>query len=62
MFQRIGVWQTSIFVDWVCYFKDDGMRLYFDSFGQVTPVGIQKYLKAKKEWEMERLLSSVLQI
>ena len=37
---------------WVCYFKD-GMcqRIYFDSFGQVTPIEIQKYLKTKKEFE-----------
>ena len=41
---------------WVCYFKDDGMnqRIYFDSFGQVTLVEIQKYLKTKKEFEMEK--------
>ena len=37
---------------WVCYFKD-GMkrRIYFDSFGQVTPAEIQKYLKTKEEHE-----------
>ena len=40
---------------WVCYFKD-GMktRIYFDSFGQITPVEIQKYLKTKKEFKMEK--------
>ena len=27
------------------------MRLYFDSFGQVTPAEIQKYLKTKEEYE-----------
>ena len=48
---------------WVCYFKDnddshhnsgkDGERrcIYFDSYGQITPIEIQKYLKTKKELE-----------
>ena len=38
---------------WVAYFKDDGMkrRIYFDSFGQITPMEIQKYLKTKEEFE-----------
>ena len=37
---------------WVCYFKDGMKRItYFDSFGQTTPVEIQKYLKTKKEYE-----------
>ena len=26
-------------------------RIYFDSFGQMTPAEIQKYLKTKKEYE-----------
>ena len=32
---------------WVCYFKDDKKNtvIYFYSFGQVTPMVIQKYLK-----------------
>ena len=41
---------------WVCYFKDGGgmnQRIYFDSFGQVTPVEIQKYLKTKNEYETQ---------
>ena len=40
---------------WVCYFKD-GMnrRIYFDSFGQVTPMEIQKYLKTRGEYEAEK--------
>lgn len=37
---------------WVCYYKDGiGQRIYFDSFGQVTLVEIQKYLKSKDEFE-----------
>ena len=28
--------------------------IYFDSFGQVTPMEIQKYLKTKEEYEMEK--------
>ena len=37
---------------WVCYFKD-GMkrRIYFDSFGQITLMEIQKYLKTRREFQ-----------
>ena len=35
---------------WVCYFKKGKERIYFDSFGQITPLEIQKYLKTKKEF------------
>ena len=35
---------------WVCYFKDKKRRIYFDSFGQITPIEIQKYLKTKREY------------
>ena len=35
---------------WVCYYKDGkNKRIYFDSFGQVAPMEIRKYLKTKKE-------------
>ena len=37
---------------WVCYYKDPDRRIYFDSFGQITPMEIQKYLKTKREFEM----------
>lgn len=37
---------------WVCYFKDNSdRRIYFDSFGQITPIEIQKYLKSKQEFD-----------
>ena len=35
---------------WVCYFKHGRVRIYFDSFGQITPIEIQKYLKTKNEF------------
>ena len=36
----------------VCYYKDTrNRRIYLDSFGQVTLVEIQKYLKSKDEFE-----------
>ena len=35
---------------WVCYFKHGRVRIYFDSFGQITPIEIQKYLKTKTEF------------
>ena len=59
---------------WVAYWvssdadddDDDGgkreegskQRIYFDSFGQITPIEIQKYLKTKEEF---RLNKSVIQ-
>ena len=36
---------------WAAYFKDGEKRIYFDSFGQVIPTEIQKYLKTKKEFQ-----------
>ena len=39
---------------WVCYYKNGNRRIYFDSFGQVTPKEIQKYLKTKTEFKQER--------
>ena len=36
---------------WVCYVKRHATRIYFDSFGQITPIEMQKYLKTK--WEFE---------
>ena len=41
---------------WVCYFKDDAIRISFDSFGQITPMEIQKYIKTKKEFEMGKVV------
>lgn len=34
---------------WVCYFKNGSTRIYFDSYGQITPQEIQDYLKTKRE-------------
>ena len=34
---------------WVAYFKNGKKRIYFDSFGQITPIEIQNYLKTSKE-------------
>ena len=34
---------------WVCYYKKGLDRIYFDSFGQITPIEIQDYLKTGKE-------------
>ena len=36
---------------WVCYYKNSLDRIYFDSFGQITPMEIQKYLKTKTEFD-----------
>ena len=34
---------------WVCYYKKGINRIYFDSFGQITPIEIQNYLKKRCE-------------
>ena len=34
---------------WVCYHKNGLNRIYFDSYGQITPIEIQNYLKRRKE-------------
>ena len=36
---------------WVCYYKNGDQRIYFDSFGQITPIEIQKYLKTPSEFK-----------
>ena len=36
---------------WVAYFRDGNQKIYFDSFGQVIPTEIQKYLKTKEEYQ-----------
>ena len=36
---------------WVCYYRNKKCRIYFDSFGQVTPIEIQRYLKSKREFD-----------
>ena len=30
---------------WVCYYRNKNERIYFHSYGQITPVEIQRYLK-----------------
>ena len=39
---------------WVCYYKNGATRIYFDSFGQITPLEIQRYLKTKKEFNLDQ--------
>ena len=34
---------------WVAYWKEESTRIYFDSYGQITPIEIQCYLKTKSE-------------
>ena len=41
---------------WVAYLINGSQRIYFDSFGQVTPVELQKYLKTKAEWNRNLLV------
>ena len=35
---------------WVCYYKQGRKRIYFESFGQITPSEIQRYLKTGSEF------------
>ena len=39
---------------WVAYNKNGKKRIYFDSFGQITSMEIQKYLKTKNDYELEK--------
>ena len=41
---------------WVCYYKNKSKRIYFDSFGQITPLEVQIYLKKKRERGKEVIL------
>ena len=36
---------------WVCYYRDKNDRIYIDSYGQITPVEIQRYLKTGSEFD-----------
>ena len=36
---------------WVCYYRNGNERFYFDSYGQITPAEMQRYLKAGIEFK-----------
>ncbi len=36
---------------WVAFYKNGVQRIYFDSFGQIPPTEIQKYLKTPEEYK-----------
>ena len=36
---------------WVCYYRNKHERIYIDSYGQITPVEIQRYLKTCSEFD-----------
>ena len=36
---------------WVCYFRNKTDRIYFDSYGQITPVEIQRDLQTSSEFD-----------
>ena len=40
---------TELGSHWLCYYKKGVNRIYFDSFGQITPFEIQRYLKKPSE-------------
>ena len=35
----------------VCYYRNGSDRFYFDSYGQITPLEIQRYLKTGSEFK-----------
>ena len=35
---------------WMCYYRNKNERIYFDSYGQITPANIQRYLKTGSEF------------
>ena len=35
---------------WVCYYRNKSDRIHFDSFGQIAPVQVQRYLKIGTEF------------
>ena len=35
---------------WVCHYRNGSDRFYFDSYRQITPVEIQRYLKTGSEF------------
>ena len=39
---------------WVCYVRNQNDRIYFDSFGQITPLELQEYLKTPKEFKTNK--------
>ena len=36
---------------WVCYYRNKTEGVYFDSYGQITPVEIERYLKTSSEFD-----------
>ena len=42
---------TQIGSHWVCFWKNGTDRIYFDSFGEIPPPQVLRYLKTKKERE-----------
>ena len=36
---------------WVCYHRNKDQTIYFDSYGQITPVEVQRYLKTGIEFD-----------
>ena len=39
---------------WVCYYRNNNERIYFDSYGQITPVEIQWYLETDSEFDRSK--------
>ena len=35
----------------MCYYRNKNERIYFDSYGKITPVEIQRYLKTGSEFD-----------
>ena len=42
---------TQLGSHWVCYYRNNGQRIYFDLYGQITPMEVQRYLKTGREFQ-----------
>ena len=40
--------------NWVCYYRKKPDIIYVYSYGQITPVEIQRYLKTDSEFDREK--------
>ena len=51
---------TQIGSHWVCFWKNGTDRIYFDSFGEIPPPQVLRYLKTKKKGKKGHLASANL--
>ena len=45
-------------VHWVCYYRNKSNRIYFDSFGQINPVEVQRYLVIQRNTDIVQAVNT----